>query len=1417
MSNALLLIKDFCHYDFELRDCEQALCVLTSDIRWFGTSDHEDVSGIESARAYIMDEIKTMPAPYLLTIQEESYIPTGGELGTAFLRVTMENAGISVAVRITAASRIENGVQKLCTMHFSVSDELQHTNEYFPVVETRRKITNEKIQIVQSTMSGGLIGVYMEPGFPYYMAGDRMLEYLGYKNEEDFVTNIGGLVVNCIHPEDRERVKREMNQQISSKKRYSVDYRMQKKDGSYIWVHDIGQTIEDQNGRAVVLSVCYDITDQHQRQAQMDNVINAFPGGVALFCLTDESVQVLYQSRGVERIYGLSADRFKQLAESNLRGCFYPDDIDRVMAALHKAVNEDEAISLDYRIPNPAGGYRWINGSFKKIKVENGHPILHAVFSEMPQLRELFEEVTENANMAIVVSDNETHELLYVNNQVFKTLNKVDQNYEGKICHEYLFGYKEPCSFCKPLGNGKNRNAVSEVYIPHADRYFIAQGQIVNWAGHSAHIEYMTDVTEAKKAQQELIEMLQNVNCGIVVSKVSWQKDQREIQYMNESFCKLFEDSEESLRKRFINKLYENIHSEDLEKFAQMEKQLSENRYHMETTIRFSFPGDRVKWIHIDLNKVNHTHGTETIYASCYDVTKQMRQEQELRGSEHTLDIATEEVGLWVWKYDYSHDRAHFTHRAMQDFDLPTVLENYPKAWLDKGYILPQYHAAYIEATQRIKAGEPKAVLQIQGKLKGGDIHWFEVRFINQTNKDGQNNIAICTYRNIDYEKTLFTKYELEKQKPKLGEKSLLFHAVFDIQSGKTLEYGCTSPNGDLKEEFPTMAETMSSISLRIIGEEKKEEFLAMNSIENLTQQQNSGVTSFTLEYRRRLSDGRILWVRNILHLVIDPSTKAQLLFEYCYDINDQKMAEEVLRFAAVHDYERIACVDFRQGTMVQYGAYGDMKPNTVLNYENNRIEYARTTVDPSESAQFLEDCAPQTVIKQLQNQPQYTFITGIRKPDGSHGTIKSRFLPYDQKNQMYIMVRNNVTDLLLQEERRNEQMRDALLIAKQANNAKTDFLAAMSHDIRTPLNAVVGMCEIAIADEDNRAQVHESLHTIQTSSQVLLSLINNILDMSRIESGKFTLVEKPFFITKEANKTVNSYRALSQQKSQTFEMHLDIIHDHCIGDVSRINSVVGNILSNAIKYTTEGGKITFRVTEISKESSSIGLYRFEVSDTGIGISEEDQAHIFEPFYRGKSVHDAGSEGTGLGLSIAKSIVDLNGGTLSCFSKKGVGTTFVIELPIRLANNKEIVCQDQTEKTQDYRLDGVRILVCEDHPVNQKVALRILEKAGAIVTLAQDGQDGYDRFEESPNGFFDVILMDIRMPKLDGYEATRAIRSSAHPQAKTIPIIAMTANAFAEDIQKSREAGMNEHLAKPIVPLLLYETILKCLKKDGNR
>ena len=398
--------------------------------------------------------------------------------------------------------------------------------------------------------------------------------------------------------------------------------------------------------------------------------------------------------------------------------------------------------------------------------------------------------------------------------------------------------------------------------------------------------------------------------------------------------------------------------------------------------------------------------------------------------------------------------------------------------------------------------------------------------------------------------------------------------------------------------------------------------------------------------------------------------------------------------------------------------------------------------------------------------------------------------------------------------EEQNRKLEKAVRHEAAANRAKREFLFNMSHDIRTPMNAIIGMTDLALGNLDNRQQLCEYLEIIKTSSSHLLTLINDILDMSRIEKGQLESAQAPFNLSVEIDRFCSRYQLLMDKNGLNFLHDTDLLHCNCLGDTSQLQRIWDNLVSNACKFTPPGGTVTFSVRELPPTSDRIGWYQFTISDTGIGIDSASLPQLFEPFYRSSDVVSRHIEGSGLGLAIVKNIVDYKGGTISVASQHGEGTTFTVTLPLHFDTAAAVTVEKtaQLPGSADFDFTGKSFLLVEDHPINQKVAELILEKTGAAVTIAENGAQGVELFTASAPGSFDAILMDIQMPVMNGYEAAKAIRCSQHPQAATVPVIAMTANAFAEDIKNALAAGMNAHVAKPIDPQKLYETLAACLK-----
>ena len=396
----------------------------------------------------------------------------------------------------------------------------------------------------------------------------------------------------------------------------------------------------------------------------------------------------------------------------------------------------------------------------------------------------------------------------------------------------------------------------------------------------------------------------------------------------------------------------------------------------------------------------------------------------------------------------------------------------------------------------------------------------------------------------------------------------------------------------------------------------------------------------------------------------------------------------------------------------------------------------------------------------------------------------------------------------------------EALAAAKAASKAKSDFLANMSHDIRTPMNAIIGMTALIEHDAESPEKIREYTKKVNNSSQHLLGLINEVLDMSKIESGKLVLNSAEFDLKELLEQVEAGFRPQMNAKGQKFSITINqISHNWLIGDNVRVLQILNNLLSNSFKYTPTKGQIRLDVEELKQTSHNYAKICFRVSDNGIGMSSEYLSRIYDSFSREERTTVNTIQGTGLGMSIVKSLVDLMGGSINVDSIQGKGTQFVVVLDFKISerNEKREEKPETVELDENTGLKGMHFLCAEDNELNAEILSELIEIEGASCEICENGQVIVERFEQSKPGEFDMILMDVQMPIMNGYEATKAIRNGTHPLAKTIPIIAMTANAFSEDIQNSLNVGMDAHVSKPVDMKTLIKTVHSIQSGGGGK
>ncbi|MEG1602777.1 MAG: response regulator [Cloacibacillus sp.] len=795
-----------------------------------------------------------------------------------------------------------------------------------------------------------------------------------------------------------------------------------------------------------------------------------------------------------------------------------------------------------------------------------------------------------------------------------------------------------------------------------------------------------------------------------------------------------------------------------------------------------------------------------------------------------------------------------------------------------------------------------------------------------QSSASGEENLS---YKSI-VEENIMGSFRLNLSQNLCGDGQCIFPYVLKLRCAKTVDEFF----GMVYEEIPDA--------------EQRARHAALFNRENLLASFDAGITHLHLEHKYRVDENRCQWLATHITITKNPATDDIEALIYTFDIHRTKTLQLIMEHTVESDYDYIAVVNTADESHMEI--MNDKSPAVappvhLKKYSEVIAGLVALENAPEDRERIERQKSLQNVVEQLRESDCYTITYAARQKDGSVGHKRLRFSYLDRDEGLIVFSATDITREIAEEQQKNEMLRDALTAAKQANSAKTDFLSRMSHEIRTPMNAIMGMAAIAAQSIGDEEQVSDCISKIGISSRFLLSLINDILDMSRIESGKVLLKNEkvPFA---ELIGSINSI-CYSQAKAKDIDYEC-VVDNHIeasyMGDAMKLQQVLINILSNSIKFTDSKGRVSMEIKQLKRTGTHAEL-RFSINDTGCGISEEFIPQLFEPF---SQEHAAGFKtmysGTGLGLAICKNLVEMMDGKIEVRSIVDVGTEFTVTLKLgvteettagyfkKMSHNFErlntlvvdddvAVCQytvitlsemgmkaewidsgkkavervrekwdegahydlilvdwkmpemdgietarairaivgpevtiiimtaydwasiehearlagvnmliskplfksslasafskaldekhveEIMEEPVDFDFSGHRILVVEDHPLNIEVARKLLERKGFAVDQAENGLRAIEMITLAPEKYYDAVLMDIRMPVMDGLQATRGIRNLHKKSAKTVPIIAMTANAFDDDVEKSRNAGMNAHLTKPIEPAHLYRTL----------
>jgi len=936
-------------------------------------------------------------------------------------------------------------------------------------------------------------------------------------------------------------------------------------------------------------------------------------------------------------------------------------------------------------------------------------------------------------------------------------------------------------------------------------RELIMESQTDLTSLYEHQIEQVKRQREAELAKERAFSA-ESIPAGIGV--LDYEKGSIRLNYLNNGFYQMIGASREAYREYEEMGIINAVFPEDRPALSgEMEMSIREKRQ-SRCRIRLLDGTGSYRWIELVANHAALNDAVERFYVAFYDIDALIRSRMELREKELVFQDILSYSDIIHFTYYPEKRRCEAEIVPLRFGGIPKALDGYPDSFIRFTELSEADAKAYRAMVRAIDDGAPEAecVTRMSYRGKSG---WYRVHLTRVTDASGNTIKAIGNMFNAD------STVEAEKAiaDERLRVESLrgvyLATASFNVTKdteiifntggslSRSVEMGAKALEEARKIEpcidnqRPETLSSLLSAAEQIFDEERRHEFIRCFSHEGMERLFREGKRDITLEYRRKM-DGGLMWVSTRVILMAEPSTGDIFAFFYTRDISEQKKSEQITKLTLEKNCDYIALLNVMKRTM---------------NYRSISKEEEKF----GEKAEPAEPVSVEELIEKLEKSGEFSLTYDREAPDGAVQRKQIQYRWLDDSKAEILVVQTDITAAYVQEQERTRQLQEALAAAEKANNAKTEFISRISHDIRTPISAITNMTAFAREDADDREKLLRDLERIEASNTLLLSLINDVLDISKIDSGKIELRPEPYPYDEYIECIRDIFEPLCQQKGLSFIVQGgESAQGHgVLVDRVRYNQISLNLLSNAVKYTPAGGTITY-ASRARKRADGMIECGFDISDTGIGMSERFQKTMFDPFTQDYSNPDRRklSSGTGLGLSIVKKLVDLMGGSIKVTSELGKGTTVSVDfvLPEASAKSPEALIRKEGEDESSVVLSG-KTLLAEDNEINTEIAIRILNSLGVQVDHAENGRRAVEMFSASEPGEYFAVMMDIQMPVMNGYEATRAIRALPRPDAKTIPIIAMTADAFEESVKASREAGMNDYITKPFEPRELLSVL----------
>ncbi|MEA5050007.1 MAG: ATP-binding protein [Oscillospiraceae bacterium] len=841
--------------------------------------------------------------------------------------------------------------------------------------------------------------------------------------------------------------------------------------------------------------------------------------------------------------------------------------------------------------------------------------------------------------------------------------------------------------------------------------------------------------------------------------------------------------------------------------------------------------GDGVyRWIAIQANHVPLNDTTERFYAAYYDIDELMRAQEKLQANDLAMrDILTysETTHFIYCPRLHRYESAQLPSKLSE---IPRSMDDFPEAFIRLTGMSEEDANSYRAMVRRIDEGEPEADCTVQMSYKN-KYSWYRVHMMSFDSGAGSEHRAVGTAVNVDQYAEAQRTFRNEKLRLQSIQAGTLAAMCFNVSQDVSAEadiaadpdagavrshplYGeALRIEPGIAEQRPATLHILLEAASQIPDAAQRRDFLLHFSHAGMLRLYRQGERTYELTYRRRTAAG-MLWVTTRINLLPDPATRDVLAFFYTADVNDRMIYRSVTARAISQGFETVSYYDI-PGKKLYVKSFNPSSGIAFhpVDFESAVEKTIEKKVVPEEADEMRRKTCIGDILAALESSDMYTLLyTSTERdatlPGNPFRRIKADAFYLDDKRDILLILQTDVTQVYEQERAGREALERALLAAEKANAAKTEFVSRISHDIRTPIGIISNMTDFARADIDDREKLLHDLDKIAASNTFLLSLINDVLDISKIDSGKIELTPVPYTYEEHHAAIRNVLEPMCEAKGLHCAFERRRKTGTIVADRSRLNQIILNVLSNAVKYTPAGGTVTYISDSEDLPDAKI-RFGFEIRDTGIGMSEEFQKHMFEPFSQeyDNPARPQGITGTGLGLSIVKRMVDLMGGTISVHSELGRGTSVRCSIVFPDAARDPAFAgaagqpDSAAAKPASAPLRG-KVLIAEDNEINAEIAVRILTSFGLRTAVAENGLEAVRAFSASAPGEFCAVLMDIQMPVMNGYAATEQIRALPRPDAG-VPIIAMTADAFSQAADHARTSGMTAYTTKPLDPAAL--------------